>query len=687
MRIGPLSMRRSLLVTLTLATGLAASSPWLVPPLVDLVQRQRLFAALTSTDITLRETALNQLIRLAPGDPRIVSRTAIAYENAGDDFTNRLQLLNALRLAGCLDHPAVLAAVGHHLAGAKANEALTLWQLLLEENLAGQPAVVEALAARLRHASNDAAFLLAAAWFDEAGHWDGAHVAPAAHRRRIRLLFEHAEAAKRVEAIERLGRHPDLDGDTGIAALLATAVEDPDTTVRNAALAYASRRLLSAAKATPEADGAAAIIVKATGDRTPAIAFRAWVLLALLAQEGVATITAAPDPASLPPAVGMAAVWATGQESQSPPPTGATFAESAFLGIQAYAKTTRCGENTAAFLDAAFERVTQRLLSGPSTPQRDVLIAWRLMLSRRHLQQACGEAVSADPVRKLRRALPKDPHFDTLRTVAAFCDPAPVLDAGPLNTPARHAALEGAAGLALPLAPRDDDAPIVKVWAIEAAATPEADWLGAAFRSASPPLRQRACLAARQRLDGPALDAVIHHLLVDYDDDARRSGSLLAGLTGRRSQLLQARLAIETERPLRIYMQTGLWMQGRVAKAATADTFDLARHGAAFVLAGDLPRTTFMLALLHRAVTDRGTASREDFATILTNWFLLEGRGDVDLLDLFVRQRWWQVAATYAPRSAPPLWIWGDTALIDFQLDVLKAWGLLHAPVHGAGKG
>jgi len=678
-------MRRSLLVTLTLATGLAASSPWLVPPLIDLVQRQRLFAALTSTDIALRETALNQLIRLAPSDPQIVSRAAIAYENAGADFTNRVQLLNALRLAGCLDHPSVLAAVGRHLADAKTTEALTLWQSLLEGNVAGQPAVVEALSARLQHASNDAAFLLTAAWFDETGHWDGARVAPGVRRRRIRLLFEHAEAAKRAEAIERLGRHPDLDADAGIAALLAAAVGDPDTTVRNAALAYASRRLLSAAKATPEADGAAAMIVKATGDRTPATAFRAWVLLALLAQENVATVTATTDPESLPPAVAMAAAWATGQESQSSPPTGTTFAEPAFPGIQAYAEATRCGANATAFLDAAFEQVTQRFASGSSTPQQDVLVAWRLMLSHRHLQQTCGEAAYPDPVRKLRQALPKDSHFDALRTVAAFCDPSPVLDAS-LNTLARHAAMEGAAGLALPLAPRDDDAPITKVWAIEATATPEADWLGAAFRSESPPLRQRACLAARRRLDGPTLDAVIHHLLVDYDDDARRSGALLAGLTGRRSQLLQARLAVETERPLQIYMQTGLWMQGRVAEAATADTFDLAQHGAAFVLAGDLPRTALTLALLHRAAADRDRTSREHFATILTDWFLLEGRGEIDLLDLFIRQRWWQVAATYAPRSAPPLWIWGDTVLIDFQLDVLKAWALLHAPAHDAGK-
>lgn len=687
MRIGPLSMRRSLLVTLTLATGLAASSPWLVPPLIDLVQRQRLFAALTSTDIALRETALNQLIRLAPNDPQIVSRAAIAYENAGGDFTNRLQLLNALRLAGCLDHPSVLAAMGRHLAVAKTTEALTLWQLLLEGNMAGQPAVVEALAARLQHASNDAAFLLAAAWFDETGHWDGARVAPTARRRRIRLLFEHAEATKRVEAIEHLARHPDLDGDIGIAAMLTAAVEDPDITVRNAALAYASRRLLSAAKATPEADSAAAMIAKATGDRTPATAFRAWVLLALLAKEGVTTVTAAVDPASLPPAVGMAAAWATGHASQSPPPTDAAFAEPAFPGIQAYTEATRCGANATAFLDAAFEQVTQRFASGPSTPQQDVLIAWRLMLSRRHLHQACGEAACPDPVRKLRRALPKDPHFDALRTVAAFCDPSPVLDAGPFNTLARHAAMEGAAGLALPVAPRGDDAPITKVWAIEATAAPEADWLDAAFRSASPPLRQQACLAARRRLDGPALDAVIHHLLVDYDDDARRSGALLAGLTGRRSQLLQARLAVETERPLRIYMQTGLWMQGRIAEAATTDTFDLEQHGASFVLAGDLPRTAFTLALLHRAAADHGRTSRENFATMLTNWFLLEGRGQVDLLDLFIRQRWWQVAATYAPRNAPPLWIWGDTALLDFQLDVLKAWALLHASAHDAGKG
>src|SRR5690606_13564304 len=88
---------------------------------------------------------------------------------------------------------------------------------------------------------------------------------------------------------------------------------------------------------------------------------------------------------------------------------------------------------------------------------------------------------------------------------------------------------------------------------------------------------------------------------------------------------------------------------------------------ASLLLRDDLPRSTILLAMLHR-----------DDPAALDH--LLNPRGDVgpDVLDLLDRRRWWHVLRRYLPPDAPPLWLWADPELEDFQIDVLRCWWLLH---------
>jgi len=51
---------------------------------------------------------------------------------------------------------------------------------------------------------------------------------------------------------------------------------------------------------------------------------------------------------------------------------------------------------------------------------------------------------------------------------------------------------------------------------------------------------------------------------------------------------------------------------------------------------------------------------------------------DPRLPELLDTRRWWRVLRAALPESAPPLWHWADEPLIRFQLQVLRAWYVVH---------
>lgn len=170
-------------------------------------------------------------------------------------------------------------------------------------------------------------------------------------------------------------------------------------------------------------------------------------------------------------------------------------------------------------------------------------------------------------------------------------------------------------------------------------------------------MRDLACIVAAQRFTAEQNDTLIRQLLRDYNDDAKISGAILAGLTGLQRELLAERTELEDMWPVQQMMKLGRWMQGELPEwdgvAATLMSRD------------DLPQTTVLLALLHR---DRAAALD----------YLLNPRGEppVDLLELLDFYRWNRVLRYFIP-DAPPLWHWADPHLKQFQIDVLRNWWLV----------
>ncbi len=208
-------------------------------------------------------------------------------------------------------------------------------------------------------------------------------------------------------------------------------------------------------------------------------------------------------------------------------------------------------------------------------------------------------------------------------------------------------------------------------------------------------IRDEACLAAADRFSGEQNDGLIAEAIKDFNDHAKMSGAVLAGLTGRQGELLARAVDAEEVWAVQQIMKLGLWMQGDVegagmpegAKNPTEQSADRLIHGlesgglgtgvekgpvpflSGLLTRGDLPRTTVLLALMHRK---QGMAYE----------YLFNPRGEAwpGLNSLLAYQHWWGVLHRYLPADAPDYWAWGDGGLRQFQLEVLRDWCVVHPP-------
>jgi hypothetical protein len=123
--------------------------------------------------------------------------------------------------------------------------------------------------------------------------------------------------------------------------------------------------------------------------------------------------------------------------------------------------------------------------------------------------------------------------------------------------------------------------------------------------------------------------------------------------------LLAEREVVEDIWTVAMVQRLGLWMAGDDTAIDIPATSLLTRS--------DLPKTTIILAMLHR----------KDYAALNA---LLNPRGETgfDLVELLDQSRWWWVLSRYLPDDAPPVWVWADSDLEQFQIDVLRDWYLTH---------
>ncbi|MEO1237235.1 MAG: hypothetical protein AAFX76_10655 [Planctomycetota bacterium] len=203
---------------------------------------------------------------------------------------------------------------------------------------------------------------------------------------------------------------------------------------------------------------------------------------------------------------------------------------------------------------------------------------------------------------------------------------------------------------------------LLRPTAVVAATTPSPDWVIDTLRlDGRPAARDRACLAAVRRFDGPDLDALIEALITGHDPEGRMSAAALAGLSGRWGVRLAEAISSERDPAVRRVVAAGAWMVSPVMWPAEDPALWLGRSG--------LPETTLMLAMLHRgdwiAVVDRLVGRDAEPIPAAT-------------IELLIARRWIDVLGAYLPPEAPPVDPSSTPASVVGQLLNLRAWAASH---------
>lgn len=573
-------------------------------------------------------------------------------------------LLASLMVTAVLAVPAAYLLVPHlhrawRLHGLDSDDPVRRARSLdhLAREAAGDPRLARAAAGRMRGIGADRFDQLREA-LDRAGQWRRPTIPPDIWLRWLQLLAAESSPEARILAAHRSLDLGESGTDPDALALLCRLLQDPHADVRYNALVSAAAQAATAGAAPFEP-----LLARAAGDREPAIAAQAWMMVGLLGAK------VAPEPGWMDGdgAVSAAALWALVRSRPDQPDMAIAILEDPArppaLRAAAAAALALCPEAVAT------GPLVRLLASGPAAVTPATLT----------LFQRAALAVPVDPDRPdavLEAVLAAlGDGWPDPATVA--CHPEPLLNALHSRPTGRrlreapriarswrdHPLLTLATLEGLPpgrvLIPPDPPPPdIIRLAAVAATADPSPEPLARLFRQDEPTLRDSACIVAAQRLAREDLVALTHTLLHDYNDTTRISGAILAGLCNEHRQRLADSARAERRWLLRQMHRLALWMQGAEEDDTALPIALLGRS--------DVPRSTVLLALLHRAP-----------ATALDHLLNPLGEPEADLRDLLVHHRWWYVLRRYLPPGAPQLWLWADEPLQQFQIEVLRNWWLL----------
>ena len=614
----------SLMVCATVAVPLAVL-------LMPAVVRWHTLNHLTSDDATARNRALNYVI-----------------QHAGSDATTRRRAIEALATA---DLPT----------------ALQLHTALTRAGVTDDPALREALATQLMRV-DDAGFYALHRLMDLAGQWTRERVPDDPWLRWLQLLAAANDPAARLLAVDRLGEGATLATDHRARIILTTLATDPDPGVRMGTL-IAAARLSTTVTSTAQVRFFHDLFIEATHDASPDVARRAFILVGLV--HPMSGFRVAWD--RLDPSVAEAAAWAVMRTNPDQPDAvirllNDPLAPPRVRAAAAYA----LGTSHAA---SAHQALLTFIAAHHASPPDDLLpVLVRAVLGVRldlagpdaggvlpdtH-SYAAGDLPRREPVLlAVTHRLPDlRPAAELDRLLQVDRDPLP---GGPLAT---LAILEAMPADSVTVPPAADLPDLIRLALARVTASPSSDLLAPVFEHPRAAARDLACLAAL-RLERDELDALIARLIRSYNDDAKTAGAILSGFTGLQTSLLAKRTALEDVWAVKQIMELGLWMQGQ----PLTDGADGAQRAAALLTRDDLPRTTIMLAMLHR-----GDLIALDYLLSPTE------PPAADLQQLLDQHRWWLVLQPFLADDAPTLWLWADESLISFQIEVLRNWYLLNRP-------
>jgi len=520
-----------------------------------------------------------------------------------------------------------------------------------------RPAVLRGALAKLNTA-DDAHFTPIAQALRAAGKWDRPTVGDDAWLRWVGMLIEGGNDEARIAAAQHLAAMVDSARHEELADQLTKLADDESADVRiNVLVAAAELAAVSNCEKCVQP-----MIAGFTGDDNKEIARHAWIITGLLPWPAEVVPAAWAD---APPRVAEAALWAHArQQPEAIQPLREAFRDSQddprrAAAVYALSHTDPTGN---------FKVHPVTLLIQPNADAEPTLALWRCMLG----------SPDTGLLRPWLEVVPRhDDAWLPLRLALLYRlgDPS-LLPADHSEPNAAFEWLAVAEGQRPPglLARIPDDAPLLlRVAAAGREFGPSVQTLEPAYRSELPTLRDIACVRTLAGLPGSdpgAIEALTQSLLADYNDDAKKSGAILAGMTRTNLDLLRKRYEAEDMPDVRVVMRLGLWMAG---------DGDILTPAVARSLLGreDLGvGSNVLLAMLHRGLEDPA-AAREALD------YLLNPRGDpsIDLVELFDKFRWWYVMQAYLPRlfdePAPPFWLWADTELQRFQIDVLRDWYLI----------
>lgn len=216
------------------------------------------------------------------------------------------------------------------------------------------------------------------------------------------------------------------------------------------------------------------------------------------------------------------------------------------------------------------------------------------------------------------------------------------------------AALENAPIGSVEIEVKPEMPPVFRAAAVRAARAPDDwDWLNA-FDADEASVRHMAAFAAMDRLAPERLDALIEQLLRSSYRQEVLGGAVLAGLTGRRAELVRRQLKRADHWLVALHLKLALYMMGEPVEFKPKT----------LLVRRDFPAHTVYLALMH-------TGDKAGFDRFFTPIEPEAPRAWRDELD---RRRYWHTLRRYLPDRAPPFWLWADRALQRFQIDALRAW-------------
>jgi len=501
---------------------------------------------------------------------------------------------------------------------------------------------------------------------DQARLWSPRTIPPDAWLRWLKILSRDEHVDVRIKAVQFLADYYDHADHPDVTTLLSHLMNDDDEEVRYNAL-YATAELLSADLSNASIK---TILLGARRDSNEVIASDAILLAACIGEKQ--SLNDLPDDSLL---VQRAALF-----SQSYPTTGSSSRLADILNDPDADPTIRDFAAYCLSFSDAQSALDQLLkdISSVDVNEENARRVWRAILGAMDNQeqaQAWLDEIAAMPKRS--------------PLIANILLPAVAYRLGhangvekPLSPLVRLAIYES------PHRPADTvpdswetDSKLLQLMTWLATDKPDVKALAAVFSSDSSTMRDVACVLAAAHFDNAFNTLLIEHLLNDFNDYAKMSGAILAGLTGLQPELLLKKMRAEDVWVVRQVHRLAVWMQiGQVED--DGKTINMHDAVVGYFSRDDMPASTVLLAMLKR---DRARAfdvlfnPRANDLHLSAQSIRLKTTADpITLQQLLVEGRWWHVLRPHLPEDAPELWLWADDQLQTFQLDVLRCWYVTH---------